>query len=249
MNSSIKILLLAAVVVICSNACDKDVRPAQPVIQKGKITGRITNSRGQAIHGATIIQEHTVWFNSFVSTNSDVTGNYEADIPTSPSGSWSAKATLTKSAFGQNYKFDLHPDASGSFNANNNVVRNFQWNLTGERPNGGQYGAHVDVYAIGNGIPLTQVKLVFTPFPGETTLIDGSAITGFERELEEVAGTFMVRDIPIGKYMVKAVAPGRTLLLDYKHDNGDPQLNKPVIFGKYGFLADTEYNLAFWLSE
>ncbi len=82
---------------------------------------------------------------------------------------------------------------------------------------GTYYGAHVDVYPFGTDVPLEGVKLVFTPT--ENTLIDGSPAATIERTVEDVAGTFMAKDIPIGKYTVKAVYPGKTLLLDNRHND------------------------------
>ena len=59
----------------------------------------------------------------------------------------------------------------------------------------------------------------------------------------------MVKDIPIGKYLVKAVYPGKTLLLQNRHDEAAPEVQKTIVFGKYGYLGETEYNVEFWLSE
>ena len=80
-------------------------------------------------------------------------------------------------------------------------------------------------------------------------LIDESPAVTIERSIEEVAGTFMVKDIPIGKYSVKALYPGKTLLLDYRNNNGTPEICETVVFGKYGYLAATDYNIGFWISE
>ncbi|MES1159755.1 MAG: hypothetical protein ABUM51_03290, partial [Bacteroidota bacterium] len=93
-----------------------------------------------------------------------------------------------------------------------------------------------------------QVKLEFAP--AESTLIDGTAATPFERPVHDVAGTCMVTDVPIGKYTVKVVYPGKTLLLANRHEDDDtPAISKTVVFGKYGYLGETEYNIEFWLSE
>jgi hypothetical protein len=60
----------------------------------------------------------------------------------------------------------------------------------------------------------------------------------------------MVKDIPIGKYSVKAIYPGKTLLLENRHmDNDDAAIDKQVVFGKNGNLGETEYNIEFWVSE
>ena len=127
-------------------------------------------------------------------------------------------------------------------------MRNFTWKLSGSRPGtNGYYGAHVDLYAFGTDAQMDKIKLVLTP--AENTLIDGSAATEIERTVEDVAGTFMVKDVPVGRYSVKAVYPGKTLLLQNRHDNGEPAITKEVVFGKNGTLGETEYNIEFWVSE
>jgi hypothetical protein len=45
------------------------------------------------------------------------------------------------------------------------------------------------------------------------------------------------------------VYAGKTLLLDNRHDSGDPAITKEVVFGKKGNLGETEYNIEFWVSE
>jgi hypothetical protein len=59
----------------------------------------------------------------------------------------------------------------------------------------------------------------------------------------------MVRDVPVGKYRVKAVYGGKTLLLKNRHLDEQPGVSKAVVFGKSGYLSETEYNIEFWLSE
>jgi hypothetical protein len=106
----------------------------------------------------------------------------------------------------------------------------------------------VDLYAFGTDVQPDQVKIVFTPL--EPTLIDGSTAVSFEKRVEDVAGTFMAKDIPIGKYSIKAIYPGKTLLLKNRHsDNGEAAESQEVVFGKNSSMAETEYNIEFWLSE
>ena len=243
-NSLFSLLMLAGVF----SSCSKDNNDTQQTSGKaGFVSGKVTDAKGTAIAGATIVAEHTVWYDTHVNSVSDASGQYKINIPSNPAGSWTAKAQISKTAWGQTYVFDLAVDKTDPFNSSQNAARNFVWKLHGQR-DGGYYGAHVDVYAFGVSVPMEEVKLVFTPFPGET-LIDGTPAVAIERAIEDVAGTFMAKDIPIGKYSVKAVHGNKTLLLDYRHDSGKPETSKTVVFGKYGYLADTEYNISFWLSE
>ena len=122
-----------------------------------------------------------------------------------------------------------------------------KWFYFARPGNTGFYGAHLDLYAFGTDIQLDKIKLVFTPL--EPLLIDGSPAIPFEKMVEDVAGTYMARDIPIGKYSVAAAYPGKALLLDNRHLDDPLATNKTVVFGKYGPLANTEYNIEFWVSE
>jgi hypothetical protein len=101
----------------------------------------------------------------------------------------------------------------------------------------------------GTDVPMHEVKLVFSPSDASATLIDGSAVTPFERTVENIAGTFMVKDVTIGKYQVKEVYSGKTRLLKNRHLDEQPEVSKPVVFSKNGYLGETEYNIEFWLSE
>jgi hypothetical protein len=246
-HSVVKTLLIA--VSFCS--CKKDDSTIAPASSKSNmVTGKITDARGYFIPGAEIVSEHTVWYNTYAKGISDAAGLYKITIPAEPAGSWSAKAQISKAAWGQTYIFDLAADKQDPFTAAQGAERNFIWKLSGQRSGTDTYyGAHVDLYQFGVSVPMDEIKLIFTPFPGETTLIDGSPAVAIERNIEDVAGTFMVKDIPIGKYSVKAVHPGKRLLLDYRHNSGNPEISKTVVFGKYGYLAATEYNIGFWISE
>jgi hypothetical protein len=229
-------------------ACKKDTTPPSQSAS-GYVTGKITDAAGNPLQGVKVTIEHTVWHDSYVFATTDNNGNYKVAIPTEPAGDWTAKAQIKKSAYGQEYTFDLAPGSTDAFNCNSAVVRDFTWKLSGERPEAGTYyGAHVDLYQFGTDVSMDNVKLVFTP--AESKLIDGSPATTIERKVEDVAGTYMVKDIPIGKYKIKAVFPGKTLLLDNRHDDHDaPAAEQQLVFGKYGYLGETEYNAEFWLSE
>ena len=80
-------------------------------------------------------------------------------------------------------------------------------------------------------------------------MIDGSTAVSFERTVEDIAGTFMVRDVPIGKYIIKAVYAGKKLLLNNRHEDDNNEESKTVVFGKNGYLGETEYNIEFFITE
>lgn len=244
-------IICSAVLAACSkNDNDKDGGAGMPGTQKGTVSGVVTDARNQPVKDARITIEHTVWYNSYLFGTSDKDGNYQVLLPDDPAGDWTAKAQLTKTAYGQTYQFDLEPDNTAAFNKASGAKRNFTWKLTGRRPGAtGYYGAHVDLYALGTDVDLTKVTISFTPFPGEPGCIDGSTVTAFERPVEDVAGTLMVKDVPIGKYTIKAVYAGKQLLLNNRHTDDANEVSKTVVFGKYGYLGETEYNIEFFVTE
>jgi hypothetical protein len=231
-------------------ACEKDGPLLNnPDAQTGAVTGKITDAAGNPLANIKVTIEHTVWAGTYLFATTDEKGNYKATLPAEPAGSWTAKAQLKKSAYGKEYTFDLAVDNTAAFTRNGATVRNFTWKLSGQKPDGGSYGAHVDLYQWATDVPMEQVKVIFTPRDASATLIDGSTFTTVERPVEDVAGTFMVKDVPIGNYTIKAVYPGKTLLLDNRHEDDTPAVSQPVVFGKNGYLAETEYNIEFFLSE
>ncbi|MBO9203878.1 MULTISPECIES: carboxypeptidase-like regulatory domain-containing protein [Niastella] len=243
--------LYSAVVAACSkDDNDKEVSAQTPGTKNGTVSGIVTDAKNQPVKDVRITVEHTVWYNSYLFATSDNEGKYQVSIPDDPAGDWTAKAQLTKTAYGQTYKFDLEPDKTDAFNKAGGAVRNFKWKLSGQRPGGtGFYGAHVDLYQFGADVDMTKIRLSFTPFPGETSFIDGTPAAPFERAVEDVAGTYMVKDVPIGKYLIKAIYAGKKLLLNNRHIDDNNEESKTVVFGKAGYLGETEYNIEFFVTE
>jgi len=235
------------------SACKKDSVALESssyqsaITKTGIVTGKASYASGSALQGVKVTIEHTVWVGTYISATTNNKGKYTANIPAAPAGNWTAKAKYSKTAYGQSYDFDMDGDIT-SFKSIDGAVRNFTWKLSGKKPGtDSYYGAHVDLYQWGTDAQMDKIKIVFTPV--DSTLIDGSPAVSFERKVEDVAGTFMVKDVPIGKYTIKAKYPGKKLYLQNRHDDNKPALKKPVVFGKYGYLGDTEYNIEFWVSE
>jgi hypothetical protein len=250
-----KILFSVFIVSGCASffACKKDAAIVSSSSYEaitgnpGTVTGKATDSRGNNLKDVHVTVEHTVWIGTYLYATTNNKGKYNITIPADPAGDWTAKARYSKDAYGNAYLFDMKGD-TGSFTRAQATVRNFKWVLSGKKPGtNSYYGAHVDLYPFGTGAQMDKVKIVFTPV--DSTLIDGSPAVAFERYVEDVAGTFMVKDVPVGRYSIKATYPGKKLLLENRHDSKGPAIKKPVVFGKYGFLGDTEYNIEFWVSE
>jgi hypothetical protein len=54
--------------------------------------------------------------------------------------------------------------------------------------------------------------------------------------------------ISVGKYTVKAIYNGKALLLN-RHVDDNNEETKTVIFGKNGYLGETEYNIEFYVTQ
>jgi hypothetical protein len=250
-----KNIFIAAFVLFSINtltSCKKETAIAQQAFNQsslqtiGTVSGKATDWQGMPLIGAPITIEHTVWSGTYLLGKTNNKGKYNIKIPSAPAGSWTAKAQFTKHAYGQDYKFDLAGDAT-SFTINDAAVRNFKWKLSGKKKDGSYYGAHVDFYQFGTDADMEKIKIVFTPL--DSTLIDGSPAAPFEKYITDGAGTFMAKDVPIGRYSIKAVYPGKKLLLENRHDSKGAKVSQTVVFGKYGFLGETEYNVEFWVEE
>ena len=238
----------ALIIVACTKKDNDDSMPGGST--RGIVSGQITDASNNPLKDVRVTIEHTLWHNSYLFAHSDLEGKYQVTIPDDPAGDWTAKAQLSKTAYGQVYKFDLMPATTNAFKKADGAVRNFKWVLSGDRPgNTGYYGAHVDLYQLGIDIDITKVKLSFTHYPGEAYLVDGTQAAPLERAVEEVAGTYMVKDIPIGKYKIKASYAGKKLLLNNRHEDDANEEIKTVVFGKYGYLGETDYNIEFFLTE
>ena len=236
------LLLLVASVGV---SCEKET--IEPTTQTGTVSGKVTDAAGKPMAGVKVTAEHTVWHSTYAIAETNQNGHYKIVLPDHPAGNWTVKSQCSKVAYDQTYVFDLDGNTA-PVAATGEAVRNFTWKLSGPKNTGnGFYGAHVDLYAFGVEVPLEEIKLVFTPV--ESTLIDGSLANTIERKVEDIAGTYRVKDIPIGKYSVKAVYAGKTFLLDNRHKDDSPEVTQTVVFGKYGFLAETEYNIEFWISQ
>jgi hypothetical protein len=249
MMKTILISLVSLIYIASITSCvDDNVLPEDSTSKTGIVSGKVTDAMGKPLAGIKITIEHTLWHANYVFGETDVKGNYNITMPELPAGTWTAHAQINKSAYGNEYKFDLDGSTT-AFTQSESVVRNFTWKLSGSKSNNEAfYGAHLDLYNLfGTDAPLDKIKIMFMPI--EPTLIEGSPANAFERNVENVAGTFMVKDIPIGKYTVKAVYPGKILLLKSKRISDVEAINKTVVFGKYGYLADTEYNIEFMVSE
>ncbi|GEM_PF-634167 len=174
--------------------------------QSGYLTGVVRNFAGRPLSGAKVIADHSIFFNSNLSTTTGADGNYAIRLSV---GSWYAFAQHQANYNGKAYTLWLHPDDSSGFGGEG-AVRNFTWKLAGVMPEplSGHYGGLVtfDHYP-GVYIEDDQIEFTFRPVG---PLIDGSAGTVLTLR---AADGYRIKDVPIGRYDVSATYQGSRLLL------------------------------------
>ncbi|GAB3893873.1 hypothetical protein GCM10028803_08480 [Larkinella knui] len=196
------LLAFAFAGLVLGGGCSKsggDPDPAKPTA--GYLSGRVTDAQGKPLPGATIFADNTMFYNDNILATSDANGNYRMQTP---NGSWQASAQIRRTYNGKSYKLDLEPDNIDAFSGNDGAVRNFQWKLSGEKPDnpGAFYGGSVDVTnEIGKG-PYDAENIAFT-FTPVGPLIDGS--TGKPVVYQYDTDYNRIPDVPIGRYKITAV--------------------------------------------
>lgn len=174
---------------------------------RGVVTGKVTDSQGRPLEGVKVIVDHSLFYNSNMSTLTNAAGNYRISIP---NGSWYAYAVYRKQFNGKTFSFDLEPDNYAGFGGEG-AVRNFVWKLTGERQeplSPGFFGSSItfDNYPTGNYIENERdIDFTLTPIG---KLIDGSE--GKTLSLRSEDGD-QLTNIPLGRYRISASYKGKPL--------------------------------------
>jgi hypothetical protein len=188
---------------IATNVACKKNAAAGPV--DGYATGKVTDTKGNALAGIEVIVENTLLGNhTYASGVSDSKGNYKIKLPNV--GTFHASAYVKKAYNGKTYELPLHPDKNESF-SNEGAVVNFQWKLSGPMPTEmeGFYGGSAYIYNHPGRYILDEHNIEFTLKP-VGNLIDGSAGQTIVRRSGEPQTVSYGRlmDIPIGRYTVTA---------------------------------------------
>lgn len=196
--------LFATVALLVSCSKSDHVDP-DGTVEKGYVTGMVKDAAGKPVRGAKIIVDHSIVYNSNVSTFTDPAGKYKLKVP---NGSWYVFAQHQVNYHDKFYTLYLHPEDTSGIGEEGGV-RNFEWKLTGTRPAplSGEYGGLVtfDSYP---GVYINDALIEFTFVP-EGPLIDKS--TGKTLKLKSEDG--QLKDIPIGRYQVTASYEGKPVKL------------------------------------
>jgi hypothetical protein len=190
----------------------------------GWVVGRIKDTQGNPMPNITVHVGSTLQASDGGLGTSNLNGRYKVPLKT---GSWRAYAYLVREYNGRTYRIDLHPDTYDAFDGDGGV-RNFNWQLTGEKPSapGTYYGGSVQLAfdPDGNHHDLRNVDVTFTPV-GQ--LIDGTAgETLTRRSTDDPKGQSpaSITDVPIGRYRITARyrPTGQSLRLRNLDDPGQP---------------------------
>ncbi|THF87825.1 carboxypeptidase regulatory-like domain-containing protein [Deinococcus sp. KSM4-11] len=209
------------------------------------MTGTVKNAAGQPIAGAEVWADNTLYYNMNALGTTDAQGRYTVALPRDQIGTWRAGGRVRTKYAGQWYDLTLVPDTEAAFATDAGAIRNFTLKISGEIAGGGTYGGKLYPYAGGDGdFDLNRVEFTLTP---DGPLIDGSAGSVIRRFLDDR----MVRDIPIGKYVVTAryvppSGPSRPMVLMGRDE--DVYSSKTTITfhetPDYGLFADLTVSLA-----
>lgn len=231
-------------------ACTQSPTPAVPDgsggvggVESYIVKGQVTDTQGNPLAGVEVFADNTAGYNTNLFGVSDANGFYRIDVSGIVPSSWQVGAYLEREYNGYTYDFSLHPDNDTVFAGVDGAIRNLQWRLSGETPEGGYYGGLVYFYIGYSNVDIdTQyVELTFVP---DGPLVDGSAGQGFTTLS---ADGLSIPDVPIGRYTVTAryVPPGEapTPLLIRTRDVGEYQSSTTADFipdDLYGMLMELE---------
>ncbi len=170
----------------------------------GYLTGVAKDQAGTPLAGVRILVDHSIFFNSNLSTYTNAEGKYSIKVP---QGSWYAFATHYAVYHDDGFSFYLHPENPAGFGGEGGV-RNFVWKLAGDMPQplSGTYGGLVTIDNFpGVYIEETEIDFTFTPVGPR---IDGSEGTVIRRRAEDA---YTIKDVPIGRYNLTATYQGKPL--------------------------------------
>jgi hypothetical protein len=197
-GSVLKRLSFIFMFVLTLNAGAQSSSSAEPYVVKG----RVVDSQGNPLEGVQIVVDNTVYYNSAITSSTDANGEYFVRLE---DGSWRVYAEMEREYNGRTYEIDLMADTFNSFAGMDGAVRNFTWQLQGEKPEPlvGFFGG--DIYI--NRDPMTEfydtenVEFTLTPVG---SLIDGSngetIITKHGAPRTDYYSRIV--DIPVGRYEI-----------------------------------------------
>lgn len=182
---------------------DTTTPPSSQGAAPGYVTGTVVDAAGRPLEGVKVYADNTLFYNTNAIGVTDAQGRYKIDVR-QPIGTWHMSAQLTRSFEGRSYRFYLHPKNDNPFPGVDGAVRDFDWRLNGETPEGGLYGnrvyTHIDPvgWMADADVDMEDIELTFTPVG---PLVDGS--TGRVHTIR-LGGPAEDNYLPLGKYSITA---------------------------------------------
>lgn len=201
----LSMMLLSAIAQVGAGCSKPTGAPSNDNPSAGHLTGVARDQAGNPLQGVRVLVDHSVFYNSNISTFTDAAGRYRVKVP---QGSWYAFAQQDVEYNGKKYRLDLHPENPAGFGGEGGV-RNFTWRLSGTKPEplSGNYGGLVTIDNFpGVYLQETEIDFVLTPVG---LLIDGSQGEVMRVKTED---GHTIKDIPMGRYQLTATFGGKPVL-------------------------------------
>ncbi|MFC4456429.1 carboxypeptidase-like regulatory domain-containing protein [Deinococcus sonorensis] len=210
------------------------------------MTGQALDALGSPVQGATV-EVRSYAYGSTYKVRTDDTGHYAMKVPP---GSWIVYGYHDVQYDGRTYCLSLKPDNFKGFSAEEGAIRNLALAIQGPnvRDDGSPYGGKLDITARGYAPGQYTATFVLEP---QGPLMDGSTgqpltFKGLVNIGQYGTSSFLIRDIPLGKYSVRvtiAGADGIDRPAVVQNDNDSPYRRTNVIAFDGGFLTCAE---EFW---
>ncbi|WP_241758547.1 carboxypeptidase-like regulatory domain-containing protein [Pyxidicoccus parkwayensis] len=193
-----------------SNGNDKDDSGTSNPgpVETNVVKGKVVDTAGKPLAGAEVVADNQVLYDSNVVGTTGADGTYRLDLGKA-AVTWNASARFQRQYNGKTYTFNLHPSNPASFATNEGAVRDFSWKLTGEKPDGGNYGSPVlfNMVAYENpqdpdtALDSLNVELTLTP---SGPLVDGSTGSPVTAHATRDGNGTGLHDIAVGRYTITA---------------------------------------------
>lgn len=221
----------AAAMAVAGCADASQAQTAEPWVVKG----RVVDEQGRPVAGAKLAIDNELLYNSYVMGRTGPDGRYRIQLP-HIHVTWNAGGKAVRTVAGEKIDLDLTPENNDSFAGTQGAVRNFTLRASGERPDGGHYGASVVVYSEpGSVFDTFGVQLKFEPLDGRP------AFTGV---VKRTGDGNAVPDIAVDRYRISATYKGRPLRMRLRNE-GDfgPYVEPPfhkIMTGLYDLSLEVQ---------
>ncbi len=174
---------------------------AQQRPEPGYATGVVADKAGKPIPGAIVFLDGVLDQNQQQTTGAD--GSYRMRLQP---GAYRAMAWFFHKYEGMTFKIDLKPSSTDTFDNVDGAIRNFTWELTGDKPppEMGSYGAFVYVTVATDNMYVEDTENLHFTLTPKGPLIDGSEGQVITRDggAPRTASYGKILDIPAGRYVI-----------------------------------------------